>query len=144
MRPLSSTVEDLGVKTVLLAAKCVVTLKHTLGNIEQEVRPQPTRTPVDTVWNTIWSRSGFFLCSNHFVKLTLVSVPLVILRGFLHKLENGLMGRVPFALGAWREDLTPKVHNLIPDSSSSSSGFLPSSEIACKQSIGVLETMLVG
>ena len=50
------------------------------------------------------------------------------------------MGRVPFALGAWLEDLTPKIHNLIPDSSSSSSGFLPSSVTACKQSIGVLET----
>ena len=50
IRPLSSTVEDLGMKTVLLAAKCFgdkAAPQHTVINIEeQEVRPQSTRTPV--------------------------------------------------------------------------------------------------
>ena len=52
IRPLSSTSEDLGMKTVLLAVNCAgnsATLKHKFKHIKQELRTQPCRTPVDTL-----------------------------------------------------------------------------------------------
>ena len=60
IKPLSSTVEDLGMKNGPACSKVCgdsATLKHTFISIEQEVRAQSTRTPVQTIWNTIWSTS---------------------------------------------------------------------------------------
>ena len=109
MRPLSPTVEDLGMKIVLLAAKCVGTTPpaSTRKNVKQEVRYQPTRTSVDSVKDAILSRRGLFLCSNHFIKCTLVNFPLSIFGIFLNVFENGLVGMVPLVLGTWLKNLAP-------------------------------------
>ena len=52
------------------------------------------------IWNPIWSRSGFFLCSHHFIKLTLVDFPLNVVGSYLNVIENGIVGMVPLVLDA--------------------------------------------
>ena len=104
MRPLSPTVEDLGMKTVLLASNLLWGQRHPQAHVhkrvEQELRSQPTRTPIDTIRNPIWSRCGFFLCSHHFIKLTFADFPLNIVGSFLNVIESGLEAMVPLALDA--------------------------------------------
>ena len=54
---LSSTVEDLGMKTVLLAT----TFQHTLKCTVSEAGILSTSAPVDAIWNTIRAKSRFFV-----------------------------------------------------------------------------------
>ena len=48
-------------KTEIVGGIAGATLKHTFIIVEQEVRSQPTRTNVDTVWDTILSRKTLFV-----------------------------------------------------------------------------------
>ena len=104
MRPKSSTVED-------SARDKVCGDRTTFHNrficTEQEAGTQSTSAALNTIWDIIRARGRSFLCSYHFIKFLLVDCPLYILRGLLHKLENGLIGRVSVVLGARLEDPAP-------------------------------------
>ena len=70
IRPLSSTMEDLGMKTVLLAARMCVdrtTFHNICVSFEQNGRTRSTSASVNTTWDTIRARGRFFLCcsKNH-------------------------------------------------------------------------------
>ena len=103
IRPLSSTVEDLGMKMVLLAAKCVGTEPPSTTDLCALNKNREPNAPAH-LWIPCGIPSGhgtdsFFVAIISF-KFLLVDRPLKILRAFLHKLENGLTGRVSFVLGA--------------------------------------------
>ena len=62
--PLSSTSEDLGMKTVLLIAKCSGTappFHQVFVRVEKEVGAQSPCTPIDTVRDAVRARCGIFL-----------------------------------------------------------------------------------
>ena len=108
MRPSSSTVEDLGMNTGPARSRAGgnnATLHHRSKCVEQETGTQSTSTFKETIWNTIGTRSRFFLCGHHFIKFFLADCPLNILWAFCAKPENGLIGRVPFVLGACLKNL---------------------------------------
>ena len=68
--------EVLGIKTVLLSAKCSGTVPPSNSvSIKEEMRAQTPGTPVGTMWYSIRTRSPIFLHSNEFVKLGLVNSP---------------------------------------------------------------------
>ena len=128
-RPLSSTMEDLGMETFLLAAKYAGTPPSNT-HFDKERMPNTCRNCMEChqglgqILSLLQSCDRILAC-----RLSIVFPP----RSFLYKLENGHV-QVQIALGPRLDLLIPIVHNLMLDSSSSSSGCLSSSVTACMQS----------
>ena len=92
--PLLSTPEDLGMKTVLLAAKCTGRGPPSftcLYALLLKLKAQPSSTPVETVWNPIGTWSRFLLFGHEFVKLVLSITQRMSSRSFLNVPQDGFI-----------------------------------------------------
>ena len=124
IRPLLSTSEDLGMKTVLLAANSAgtsATLNHVFVCIVKELRAQSSSTPVETTWNPIGTWSGFLFCGQEFIKFISVYFPTYVVRSLLNKPQDT----------RFKDRATQYSHGLLPDPSSLSRGWPSSSVTAC-------------
>ena len=99
MRPLSATVEDLGIKKGSSRGKLCrdsAIVKHMFERDELELRsttlPHNCRCCTEAL---------------SFIKFMSVNFPLYIAKRLLNVFQNGLVAMVPFALGARLKNLTP-------------------------------------
>ena len=105
---------------------------------KRNFEPRPP-AHVDTVGNSVRSRSRVFLQSNEVIKLSLINSPLDVIRSLLNKSQNFfLLIIMPRAFWrAWK--MVPQYsQSLVPDSSSFSKVWPSSSVTALRVSTGFL------
>ena len=84
--PLSSLSEVLGIKTVLLSAKCSGTVPPSnsyLYALKRNCEPSPPRTSVSAILNSIGTRCRIFLHDSELINLGPISDPTDVFRSLL-------------------------------------------------------------